>query len=172
MNQAITDCVRMLRTPEILRRLGVSHSHWWRLELNGQCPVRARLGARARGLPEDALDGWLEHCMALRSTVSSLTDPITLPPWSPGLVLQPCPRGIEMLRLPEVERLVGLKHSAIYNAVHAHRFPWPVPLGARVRRWARHEIDAWLAERQEYLRELRSPARSWGVPASWPARAA
>ena len=171
-NQSATECVALLRTPEILVRIAASESHWRRLESREQCPVRGRLGLRARGLPEDVLDLWLAGCLELRSTLTSLPDLVTLPRWvpDPSLALG-CPRGIQMLREAEVERLVGLKHTAIYDRMNAGEFPWPAPLGDRVRRWARHEIDEWLAARHVYLHALRAPGRVWSVPTpSAPAR--
>ena len=168
------DGVPMLRTREILDRIAASESHWRRLEGREQCPVRARLGSRARGLPEDVLDLWLTDCLVLRSTLTSLTDPITLPRWvpDPKLTRTVYPRGIQMLRLTEVELLVGLGHTAIYDAIRDWRFPRPAPLGDRVRRWPRHEIDEWLAARHKYLTALRAPGRVWSVPTppSAPAR--
>ena len=172
-NQSATECVALLRTRDILDRIAASESHWRRLERLKQCPVRGRLGSRARGLPEDVLDLWCVGCLELRSTLMSLTDPVTLPRWVPApLTLTVYPRGIQMLRLAEVELLVGLKKSAIYDAMGERRFPWPAPLGDRVRRWARHEIDEWLADRHNYLRALRAPGRFWSVPTqpSAPAR--
>ena len=144
---------RMLRTLEILARLGVSESHFRRLERDGHCPVRYCLGPRARGLPEDVLDSWLMWCLHLRSRNGRLPDPFRLPRWSPELV-QPSPvRGIQMLTLREVERLVGLRSTCIYGLIAADAFPRPAPLGSWVRRWALHEIDAWRASPSDYQAE-------------------
>ena len=165
-NEILTECAALLRTRELLERAAVSESHWRRHEHNCQYPKRGHLGPRARGLPEDVLDLFLAQCLALRAAMRSLTEPVTLPRWSPDHVPAQYPRGIQMVTRSEVELLVGLRHTAIYDAIGDGTFPWPAPLGDRVRRWARHEIDAWIEHRFHYLRALRSPAQVWVVPAS------
>ena len=52
-----------------------------------------------------------------------------------------------VLRLPEVEAVTGLKHSAIYEAIAAGTFPAPIALTASARGWIETEIDAWLDQR-------------------------
>lgn len=52
----------------------------------------------------------------------------------------------------EVERLVGMKRSAIYVRMSAGLFPKPVSIGgtpekATAVRWIESEIDAWVAAR-------------------------
>lgn len=153
----------MLRTPDVLARASVSGSHWWRLEQAGQCPVRLQLGARARGLPEEALDHWLAHCLDLRSRMVKLTDPIVLPLWSPDIEVSAHPPGIVMLTLAEVERFVGVKKTFIYNRIGEHVFPRPAPVGTHVRRWALHEVAAAIEARNAALRDLRRPDAPWVV---------
>lgn len=57
------------------------------------------------------------------------------------------------MRREEVERAVGLKHSAIYSLMASGKFPRPVPLGSKSVRWSATEIASWqqarLAERDE-----------------------
>jgi prophage regulatory protein len=48
-----------------------------------------------------------------------------------------------ILRRPEVERVTGLKHSAIYAGIAAGKFPKPIPLGDRAVGWLESEIAAW-----------------------------
>ena len=144
---------RMLRTLEILARLGVSESHLRRLERDGQCPVRRCLGPRARGLPEDVLDSWLMWCLHLCPTTGRLPDPFRLPRWPTDLVQTSPVRGIQMLTLREVEQLVGLRSTCIYGLIAAGAFPRPAPLGSWVRRWALHEIEAWLESPGDYQAE-------------------
>ena len=49
----------------------------------------------------------------------------------------------------------------IYRNIEGGAFPRPVPLGQRVRRWAAHEIDRWLADRLRMLSRLRQSDRDW-----------
>nr|WP_321444588.1 AlpA family phage regulatory protein [uncultured Cohaesibacter sp.] len=46
----------------------------------------------------------------------------------------------KFLRLPDVEIRVGLRRSAIYEAIKDNRFPKPVKLGIRAVAWAESEI--------------------------------
>lgn len=50
------------------------------------------------------------------------------------------------LRLPEVERRVGLRRSSIYERVSRGSFPQPVKLGS-VSVWLEGEIEQWLTAR-------------------------
>lgn len=52
-----------------------------------------------------------------------------------------------LLRRPEVESLVGLRRSAIYNAINRGEFPRPVQITSRAVGWRESEIEAWLAAR-------------------------
>jgi prophage regulatory protein len=52
-----------------------------------------------------------------------------------------------MLRRKEVEALVGLSRSAIYDALKRNAFPKPTRVGRRAVRWDYAEIRSWLAER-------------------------
>jgi prophage regulatory protein len=54
---------------------------------------------------------------------------------------------IALLRLPEVITRVGLRRSAIYDAIAAGKFPTPIKLGRRCVAWPSDEIDAWVASR-------------------------
>ena len=53
------------------------------------------------------------------------------------------------LRLPQVEEKVGLKKSAILDAVNRGEFPAPFKLlpNGRAVAWSEAEIDEYLAER-------------------------
>nr|WP_319512885.1 AlpA family transcriptional regulator [uncultured Cohaesibacter sp.] len=59
----------------------------------------------------------------------------------------------KFLRLPDVEIRVGLRRSAIYEAMKENRFPKPVKLGIRAVAWAESEILCWqqaqIAKRDE-----------------------
>jgi prophage regulatory protein len=65
---------------------------------------------------------------------------------------------MRLLGLRDVERIVGRKHSWIYSAMAAGRFPKPVPLDQRGRSvaWLSSEIDAFIAG----LRALRDEAEA------------
>jgi prophage regulatory protein len=52
-----------------------------------------------------------------------------------------------LLRLPEVESLVGLRKSSIYDAMKRGEFPAPVKLSRRAVCWPASAIDGWIAER-------------------------
>ncbi len=52
-----------------------------------------------------------------------------------------------LLRLPEVETLVGLRKSAIYAGMKSGDFPACVKLGPRAAAWPESEIQAWIQTR-------------------------
>jgi prophage regulatory protein len=52
-----------------------------------------------------------------------------------------------LLRLPQVEMMIGLKRSSIYTRIAAGQFPKPVNLGARAVAFRRSEVQAWIAGR-------------------------
>lgn len=52
-----------------------------------------------------------------------------------------------LLRLPEVERLTGLRRSAIYEQMQKGTFPRSVKAGPRAATWSEAAIQAWIAER-------------------------
>ena len=49
-----------------------------------------------------------------------------------------------LLRLPEVEAVVGLKKSKLYTLIQEGRFPQPVKLGTRSVRWKASSVYAWI----------------------------
>ena len=49
-----------------------------------------------------------------------------------------------LLRLPQVEAVVGLKKSKIYSLLQAGQFPAPVRLGPRSVRWKGSAVRAWI----------------------------
>jgi len=54
---------------------------------------------------------------------------------------------INILRLPDVMKRVGLKRAAIYLRITQGNFPKQISLGGNAVGWLEHEIDAWLAAR-------------------------
>ena len=51
---------------------------------------------------------------------------------------------MNLLRLPEVEAITGLKKSAIYCWMKKDAFPQPVRLGSRAVAWRSREIRQWI----------------------------
>lgn len=54
----------------------------------------------------------------------------------------------QLLRLPEVERLTGLKKSSVYAGMKAGTFPACVRLSVRAVAWRESDIATWQAQRQ------------------------
>lgn len=52
-----------------------------------------------------------------------------------------------LVRRPEVEKMVGLKRSAIYEKMSKGDFPKPVRIGKRAVAWRLSEIMKWMNER-------------------------
>jgi prophage regulatory protein len=52
--------------------------------------------------------------------------------------------SVRILRLPQVEAKVGLKHTAIYEKIAEGSFPKPIPLGPQARGFVETEIDDWI----------------------------
>lgn len=59
-----------------------------------------------------------------------------------------------ILRLPQVQKLVGLSRSSVYSRIQAGSFPRPVSLGGRAVGWLEHEIDQWLNQQINLSRML------------------
>ena len=51
-----------------------------------------------------------------------------------------------LISIREVERLVGLKQSAIYDRISKSQFPPSRSLGLRTIRWLESEVEAWVHE--------------------------
>lgn len=52
-----------------------------------------------------------------------------------------------LLRLPEVQRLTGLRRSAVYEQMQRGAFPRSVKTGRRSAGWSESAIQAWIAAR-------------------------
>ena len=63
-----------------------------------------------------------------------------------------------LLRVSEVEARTGLSRSTIYDWSADGRFPRPVRLSARAKRWVESEVEEWLDERMEKRRGRDAPA--------------
>ena len=55
----------------------------------------------------------------------------------------------QVIRLPEVMNMAGLKRSTLYAFVKAGTFPKPIKLGAHASGWLASEVQNWLDERIE-----------------------
>ena len=54
-----------------------------------------------------------------------------------------------LLRLPEVQRLTGLRRSAIYEQMQRGIFPRSVKAGPRAATWSEAAVQAWILDRLE-----------------------
>jgi prophage regulatory protein len=54
---------------------------------------------------------------------------------------------VQLLRLPEVCRRVGLSKSTIYSLIAARSFVPAVSISARCRAWPSDAVDAWIQAR-------------------------
>lgn len=58
-----------------------------------------------------------------------------------------------LIKISDVESLVGLKKSTIYNMIKAGTFPTSISLGIRARGWLLSDINRWKQERIKASRE-------------------
>ena len=63
--------------------------------------------------------------------------------------VHPRQQSDRLLRLPEVQRLTGLRRSAIYEQMQRGIFPRSVKVGPRAATWSEAAIQAWIADRIE-----------------------
>ena len=52
-----------------------------------------------------------------------------------------------LLRLPEVQRLTGLRRSAIYEQMQKGMFPRTIKAGLRAATWSEAAIQTWISDR-------------------------
>ncbi len=52
-----------------------------------------------------------------------------------------------LLRLPEVQSIVGLRRSEVYRRIRSGTFPAPIRLGTNAVAWLQSDLDAWIAAR-------------------------
>ena len=57
---------RIIRWPELQKKIGVSNVTVWRWEKDGQFPKRIRLGGNSAGWIESEVDKWIEKRAAER----------------------------------------------------------------------------------------------------------
>jgi prophage regulatory protein len=67
---------------------------------------------------------------------------------SPQQIAQATTRAHDrLLRLPDVERLTGLRRSAIYEQMQRGVFPRSVKVGKRAATWSESAVQSWIADR-------------------------
>lgn len=52
--------------------------------------------------------------------------------------------GSRILRRPQVEALIGLRKSALYQLVKAGQFPAPIQITKRAVGWRASDIEQWI----------------------------
>lgn len=65
----------------------------------------------------------------------------------------PTPGEERLIRIEEVERLTGLKKSAVYAGMVEGTFPANVLIGSRSVAWKLSEVRKWIAERPTVKRQ-------------------
>lgn len=53
-----------------------------------------------------------------------------------------------IIRMPEVEKTVGLKKSSIYSMVKDGKFPKPVKISQGAKGWFESEVQAWITKKK------------------------
>ena len=61
---------------------------------------------------------------------------------------------VQMLRLPDVCKVTGLRRSWIYQLEAEKRFPRRIKIGQRAVGWIEGEVQAWLLGRVEQSRNI------------------
>src|SRR5689334_12581733 len=56
------------------------------------------------------------------------------------------PSADRLIKLPDVERLTGLRRSAIYERIQRGSFPRSVKVGKRSSTWSEAAVQAWIAD--------------------------
>ena len=67
----------------------------------------------------------------------------------------------KLLRLSEVQRIVGFRKSSLYKLIAADEFPRPVKIG-HASRWVATEIYAWVDNHAKYRNTNASHERADG----------
>lgn len=97
---------------------------------------------RARVAAEPGAQRALQAAHLLQEALTLLRGDATLPP------MQMAKRASDrLLRLPEVERLTGLRRSAIYEQMRRGIFPRSVKTGQRTAAWPESTVQSWITER-------------------------
>ncbi|MNY12296.1 Prophage CP4-57 regulatory protein (AlpA) [compost metagenome] len=91
-----------------------------------------------------AADSALQAVHLLQEALTLLRGDTTMP--SPQTAKRTSDR---LLRLPEVERLTGLRRSTIYEQMRKGIFPRSVKAGQRTAAWPESAVQSWIAERMD-----------------------
>ncbi|VTU30937.1 helix-turn-helix transcriptional regulator [Variovorax sp. RA8] len=84
----------------------------------------------------------LQAAHLLQEALTLLRGGATMPP------MQTAKRASDrLLRLPDVERLTGLRRSAIYEQMRKGIFPQSVKVGQRTAACPESTVQSWIAER-------------------------
>ena len=137
----------LLGMDEVCRRAAVSPSHVYAMRACFLFPQFVQLSSGCSRLPALLLDAWLWTRVRARDRSPRRLTRVALAPWRPAAVELAPVVDIEMWRLEAVVERVRMGTSTIYRQIRADLFPEPVPITAVARRWARHEVEAWLAGR-------------------------
>jgi prophage regulatory protein len=62
----ISSSMRVIRFPELFRKVGLCRSQIWRLEKQGAFPKSIPLGINSKGWIESEIDAWLQERRAAR----------------------------------------------------------------------------------------------------------
>jgi prophage regulatory protein len=81
----------------------------------------------------------------LTASIQQLHNPI--PQSAPAINAAEIPACDPFLKITDVENIVSLKKSTIYDLVKKGEFPTPINLGQRASRWLLSEVSAWQKER-------------------------
>ena len=55
----------------------------------------------------------------------------------------------EIIRLKQLQSVIGLSRVTIWRMVRAGKFPPPIPLTETAKGWRRCDVDQWIADRAE-----------------------
>ncbi len=56
-------------------------------------------------------------------------------------------KNLRIIRMPEVQKKIGLCKASIYNRIAEGSFPKPISLGGRSVGWIESDLDQWIFER-------------------------
>lgn len=56
-------------------------------------------------------------------------------------------KNMRIIRMPEVQKKIGLCKASIYNRIAEGSFPKPISLGGRSVGWIESDLDQWIFER-------------------------
>lgn len=56
-------------------------------------------------------------------------------------------KNLRIIRMPELQKKIGLCKASIYNRIAEGSFPKPISLGGRSVGWIESDLDQWIFER-------------------------